>query len=191
MKGLPSNQLKRRVDELLELVNLEEVADRRLPTYSGGMKQRVGIAQALLNDPELLIVDEPTAGLDPAERVRFRMLLASLTHQRIIILSTHIISDVETVANRFVILQAGRVLSDTTREALLAAAAGSVWSVIVDQATALRLQNSYQVSTMLSQMNGVALRLVSPTRPHERAVPVDPNLEEAYLLATNRQEVRL
>ena len=191
MKGLPSNLLKRRVDELLELVNLEEVADRRLPTYSGGMKQRVGIAQALLNDPELLIVDEPTAGLDPAERVRFRMLLASLTHQRIIILSTHIISDVETVANRFVILQAGRVLSDTTPEALLAAAAGSVWSVIVDQATALRLQNSYQVSTMLNQMNGVALRLVSPTRPHEHAVPVDPNLEEAYLLATNRQEVRL
>jgi ABC-2 type transport system ATP-binding protein len=177
--------------ELLELVNLEEVADRRLPTYSGGMKQRVGIAQALLNDPELLIVDEPTAGLDPAERVRFRMLLASLTHQRIIILSTHIISDVEAVANRFVILQAGRILSDTTPEALLAAAAGSVWSVIVDQATALRLQNSYQVSTMLNQMNGVALRLVSPTCPHEHAVPVDPNLEEAYLLATNRQEVRL
>ncbi len=104
----------------LEIVNLEQVADRKLPTYSGGMKQRIGIAQALLNDPELLIVDEPTAGLDPAERVRFRTLLASLTSNRIIILSTHIISDVEAVASRLVILQEGRVLADTTPEALLA-----------------------------------------------------------------------
>ena len=120
MKGLPKSLAHRRVDEVLEIVNLEQVADRKLPTYSGGMKQRIGIAQALLNDPELLIVDEPTAGLDPAERVRFRTLLASLTSNRIIILSTHIISDVEAVANRLVILQEGRVLADTTPEALLA-----------------------------------------------------------------------
>src|SRR5579872_5309913 len=111
------------------------------------MKQRIGIAQALLNDPELLIVDEPTAGLDPAERVRFRTLLASLTSNRIIILSTHIISDVEAVANRLVILQDGRMLADTTPEQLLANAAGKVWSVTVDQTTAMRLQTAYQVST--------------------------------------------
>src|SRR5258708_29629703 len=145
MKGLPTSLAHRRVDEVLEIVQMEQVADRKLPTYSGGMKQRIGIAQALLNDPELLIVDEPTAGLDPAERVRFRTLLSSLTRNRIVLLSTHIISDVEAVANRLVILQEGRVLSATTPDALLALAAGSVWSVTADQATASRLQANSQV----------------------------------------------
>ncbi|HEX4713653.1 MAG TPA: ABC transporter ATP-binding protein [Ktedonobacteraceae bacterium] len=191
MKGLSSSLLHRRVDEVLEMVNLEQVADRKLPSYSGGMKQRIGIAQALLNDPELLIVDEPTAGLDPAERVRLRTLLASMTRNRIIILSTHIISDVEAVASRLLIVQEGRVLSDTTPEALLASSAGSVWSVTVDQATALQLQTSYQVSTMVNQMRGVTLRIVSATRPHEAAVVVDPSLEEAYLLTTSRQAVHV
>jgi ABC-type multidrug transport system ATPase subunit len=189
MKGLSSSLLRQRVDEVLEMVNLEQVADRKLPTYSGGMKQRIGIAQALLNDPELLIVDEPTAGLDPGERVRLRTLLASLTRNRIIILSTHIISDVEAVASRLVIMQAGRVLSDTTPETLLARTAGAVWSVTVDQATALQLQVNYQVSTMVNQMRGITLRIVSVTRPHEAAITVDPSLEEAYLLATSKQTV--
>nr|WP_244422631.1 ABC transporter ATP-binding protein [Ktedonobacter racemifer] len=191
MKGLPTSLVHRRVDEVLEIVNLEQVADRKLPAYSGGMKQRIGIAQALLNDPELLIVDEPTAGLDPAERVRFRTLLASLTSNRIIMLSTHIISDVEAVANRLLILREGRVLADTTPEALLASAAGSVWSVTTDQATALQLQASYQVSTMVNQVHGITLRIVSATRPHEAAVVIDPSLEEAYLLATGRQAVQV
>ncbi len=191
MKGLPSSLLNRRVDEVLSLVNLEQVADNKLPTYSGGMKQRIGIAQALLNDPELLIVDEPTAGLDPAERVRFRTLLASLTRNRIVLLSTHIISDVEAVASRLVIVQQGRVLADTTPEALLAHTAGSVWSVTVDQMTALQLQASSQVSTMVNQMNGVTLRMVSPIRPHEAAVAVSPSLEEAYLLVTGWQAARV
>jgi ABC-2 type transport system ATP-binding protein len=190
MKGLPSSLVNQRVDEVLAIVNLEREADRKLPTYSGGLKQRIGIAQALLNDPELLIVDEPTAGLDPAERVRFRTLLASLTRNRIVLLSTHIISDVEAVANRLVILQQGRVLVDTTPEELLAKTTGSVWSVTTDQATALQLQESYQVSTMVSQVYGITLRIVSATRPHEAAVAVDPNLEEAYLQATRWQAVR-
>jgi ABC-type multidrug transport system ATPase subunit len=187
MKGLPGSLVNRRVDEVLSMVNLEQAADRKLPTYSGGMKQRIGIAQALLNDPELLIVDEPTAGLDPAERVRFRTLLASLTHNRIIILSTHIMSDVEAVANRLLILQEGHVLADTTPEALLARTAGKVWSVATDQATAIQLQATYQVSTMVNQMNGISLRIVSVTRPHEDAVVVNPSLEDAYLLMTGRQ----
>jgi len=191
MKGLPSSLVNQRVDEVLEIVNLEQEADRKLPAYSGGMKQRIGIAQALLNDPELLIVDEPTAGLDPAERVRFRTLLSSLTRKRIIILSTHIISDVEAEANRLVILQEGRVLADTTPEALLAHTAGSVWSVTTDQTTALQLQASSQVSTMVNQMHGITLRIVSATRPHEAAVEVSPSLEEAYLLAVGRPAVRV
>jgi ABC-type multidrug transport system ATPase subunit len=191
MKGLPGALLNRRVDEVLEIVNLEQEADRKLPTYSGGMKQRIGIAQALLNDPELLIVDEPTAGLDPAERVRFRTLLSSLTRNRIIMLSTHIISDVEAVANRLVILREGRVLSDATPEALLAQTVGSVWSVTTDQATALQLQASYQVSSMINQMSSITLRIVNATRPHEAAVVIEPSLEDAYLLATGGQAVRV
>ncbi len=151
------------------------------------MKQRIGIAQALLNDPELLIVDEPTAGLDPAERVRFRTLLASLTSSRIVLLSTHIIRDVEAVANRLMILQEGRVLADTTPDILMARTAGNVWSVTTHQATALQLQTIHQVSTMVNQMNGIMLRFVSATRPHEAAVVIDPSLEEAYLLATGKQ----
>ncbi len=191
MKGLPGSLVNRRVDEVLAMVNLEAESDRKLPTYSGGMKQRIGIAQALLNDPELLIVDEPTAGLDPAERVRFRTLLASLTRNRIVLLSTHIISDVEAVASRLVILQQGRVLADTTPKELLEKTSGSVWSVTVDQTTALQLQATYQVSTMVTQMNGITLRLVSATRPHEAAVGVSPSLEEAYLLATGSQAVQV
>ncbi|GHO46077.1 ABC transporter ATP-binding protein [Ktedonospora formicarum] len=191
MKGLPGSLVHRRVDEVIEMVNLEQTADRKLPTYSGGMKQRIGIAQALLNDPELLIVDEPTVGLDPGERVRFRTLLASLTSNRIIILSTHIISDIEAVANRLLIVREGRVLADTTPETLLAHTKGATWSVTTDLATAQQLQTSYQVSTMLTHMNGVTLRIVSPTRPHEAAVVIDPSLEDAYLLATGKQAIRV
>lgn len=182
MKGLPKELAQRRVDEVLEMVNLEAVADRKQSTYSGGMKQRIGIAQALLNDPELLIVDEPTVGLDPAERVRFRTLLASLTGDRLIILSTHIISDVEAVANRLVILQEGRLLEDTSPETLLQAAVGQVWSVTTDQVTALQLQTCYLVSSLVSHSGGTQLKIISPQCPHEKAVLTEPSLEDAYLL---------
>jgi ABC-2 type transport system ATP-binding protein len=189
MKGLPNELARRRVDEVLELVHLEPVADRKLTSYSGGMKQRLGIAQALLNDPELLIVDEPTGGLDPEERVRFRTLLASLTSSRITLLSTHIIGDVEAVATRLVILREGRLLADTTPDELVTRAIGKVWSVTVDEATAQRLQAAYRISALISRPNGLQLRVVSETRPHEAAVPVEPSLEDAYLLVTGAQPV--
>jgi ABC-type multidrug transport system ATPase subunit len=187
MKGLPKDLAARRVDEVLELVHLEREADRRLPTYSGGMKQRIGIAQALLNDPELLIVDEPTGGLDPEERVRFRTLLASLTSSRITLLSTHIIADVEAVATRLVILREGRVLADTTPDKLLARATGKVWSVTVDVAAAQRLQETERISGLVRRPSGVMLRVVSETRPHAEATVIEPTLEDAYLLATGER----
>jgi ABC-type multidrug transport system ATPase subunit len=183
LKGLPRVVAHPRVDEVLALVNLSEAADRRLITYSGGMKQRIGIAQALLNDPEILIVDEPTAGLDPEERVRFRTLLAGLTASRIVLLSTHIVADVEAVAARLVILREGQVLADTTPDALLRRAVGKIWTVIVDAATAERLQAAYRVSALVARPAGIQLRLVSAIRPHEAAEVVTPTLEDAYLLA--------
>jgi ABC-2 type transport system ATP-binding protein len=188
MKGLPKTLAYRRVDEVIEMVNLEQMADRKLTAYSGGTKQRLGIAQALLNDPELLIVDEPTAGLDPAERVRFRTLLASLTSNRIIILSTHIIADVEAVANRLVILQNGEMLVDTTPDSLISSAMGKVWTCFTDQVTANRLQAQYQVSALIHTPTGIHLRLLSSTCPYDGATLAEPNLEDAYLLTTAQQK---
>lgn len=181
MKGLPAELISRRVDEVLDVVNLERDADRRLRTYSGGMKQRIGIAQALLNDPELLIVDEPTAGLDPAERVRFRTLLAGLTADRLILLSTHIVSDVEAVATRLIILREGQVVADTTPEGLLEGARGKVWALTVDPGTATRLQAIYPVSALIAGVDGIAMRVISAERPTEDAVAAPPTLEDAYL----------
>jgi ABC-type multidrug transport system ATPase subunit len=184
LKRLARPHRNRRVDEVLELVHLEVDADRRLGTYSGGMLQRVGIAQALLNDPDLLVVDEPTAGLDPSERVRFRTLLAGLTANRLVILSTHIVSDVEAVAGRLVVMRGGAVLADTSPEALLAAAAGSVWAVTVDSATAVRLQATETVSGMVADGPRATVRIVSRTPP-PGARPVEPTLEDAYLLTVH------
>ncbi|HEX9991274.1 MAG TPA: ABC transporter ATP-binding protein [Chloroflexia bacterium] len=181
MKGIPPLPAAKRVDELIEVVHLERDANRKLRTYSGGMKQRVGIAQALLNDPELLIVDEPTAGLDPEERVRFRILLSSLTANRLIILSTHIIADVEAVASRLVLLKAGQVVADTTPSAILSEAQGQVWSITTDPATAQALQANHQVSALLNAQHGITLRLISESRPHPDALPAEPTLEDAYL----------
>ncbi|WP_126549296.1 ABC transporter ATP-binding protein [Dictyobacter kobayashii] len=182
MKGLPKSMARRRVDEVLEIVAMERFAERKLGTYSGGMKQRIGIAQALLNDPELLIVDEPTVGLDPQERVRFRLLLGSFTRSRLVILSTHIIHDVEAMAGRLLIMHEGQVQADTTSEALLKEAIGRVWTVTTDADTANRLQHAYQVSGIISQSSGITLRILSSQRPHEDALNVEPVLEDAYLL---------
>src|SRR5262245_16714836 len=126
-KGLDARASRQRIGELLELVNLTDAARRPLGGFSGGMRQRVGIAQALLNDPELLIVDEPTAGLDPEERMRFRNLLSELSGERIVILSTHIVSDVEAVAMRIAMIAQGRLVAHDPPEALLQSAAGRVW----------------------------------------------------------------
>jgi len=191
MKGLPKSIMRKRVDEMLEQVNLEHVADHKLRTYSGGMRQRIGIAQALLNDPTLLIVDEPTAGLDPEERVRFRTLLATLNRNRLIILSTHIISDVEAVANRLIIMQHGKIRSNTSPESLLKAAEGHVWTVITEQNAAMYLQTQHQVTAMVPHRDGIQLRIVSSTRPHEDAIAVEPNLEDAYLMTVRAKEIML
>ena len=186
VKGVPAETAAKRIAELLELVNLADVARRPLGGYSGGMRQRVGIAQALLNDPQLLIVDEPTAGLDPEERVRFRNLLSELSGERVVILSTHIVSDVEAVATNIAILSHGRLLDHGAPEALLARVAGKVWEVVVPSAEVAALRQRCLVSSTAHRSDGVHVRIVADAPPAS-ARPLEPSIEDAYLAALASQ----
>ena len=181
IKGLDSVSAKRRIDELLQLTNLVGVAKRALGGYSGGMKQRVGIAQALLNDPQLLIVDEPTVGLDPEERVRFRNLLSDLSGQRIVILSTHIVSDVEATATRIALVNKGRLLCEAAPEDLLNELAHKVWEWTVHSDDLPALKQTHLISGTIRRSDGVQVRVVSADKPDDSAQNVSPNLEDAYL----------
>jgi len=186
-KGLDAASARRRIDELLGVVNLGEVRDRALGGFSGGMKQRVGIAQALLNDPELLIVDEPTAGLDPEERVRFRNLLSELSGERIVILSTHIVSDVEAIATDIAILGGGRLLAHAAPEDLLRAVEGRVWEWVIPSAELPAARQRFQISGSLRRPDGVHVRVVAAERPGADAVAAAPSLEDAYLNCISMQ----
>ena len=181
IKGLDSKSTKKRIDELLQVVNLVEAAKRPLGGYSGGMKQRVGIAQALLNDPQLLIVDEPTVGLDPEERVRFRNLLSDLSGERIVILSTHIVSDVEATATHIVLINKGRLLRRAAPEDLLKELENKVWEWSVTSNDLVTLKQKHIVSGTIRRSDGVQVRVVSESQPEAHAQNVQPNLEDAYL----------
>jgi len=181
IKGLDSKSTKRRIDELLQVVNLVEAAKRPLGGYSGGMKQRVGIAQALLNEPQLLIVDEPTVGLDPEERVRFRNLLSDLSGERIVILSTHIVSDVEATATHIVLINQGRLLRKAAPEDLLKELENKVWEWNVTSDDLITLKQKHIVSGTIRRSDGVQVRVVSENKPEANAQNVTPNLEDAYL----------
>jgi ABC-type multidrug transport system ATPase subunit len=180
-KGLDSAIARKRIDELLQVVNLRDAAKRPLGGYSGGMKQRVGIAQALLNDPQLLIVDEPTVGLDPEERVRFRNLLSDLSGERIVILSTHIVSDVEATATRIALVNKGRLLCESAPEDLLRELEGKVWEWTVASDDLPALKQNHIVSGTIRKSDGVQVRVVSVVPPAAQAHCVSPNLEDAYL----------
>jgi ABC-2 type transport system ATP-binding protein len=183
IKGLERRAADRRIEALLQVVNLAEARKRPLGGYSGGMKQRVGIAVALLNDPQLLIVDEPTVGLDPEERVRFRNLLADLSGNRIVILSTHIVSDVEAAATHIALINHGRLLQQTTPEALLRGVEGKVWEWVVASADLPGLRQQHLVSNLSRRTDGTRLRIVQPQSPAPEAQPMPPSLEDAYLWA--------
>ena len=181
IKGLDSASAKKRIDELLQVVNLKDAAKRPLGGYSGGMKQRVGIAQALLNDPQLLIVDEPTVGLDPEERVRFRNLLSDLSGERIVILSTHIVSDVEATATRIALVHKGQLLCEAAPENLLQELEGKVWEWTVASEDLPALKQKHIVSGTIRRSDGVQVRVVGAAQPEEQSRSVDPSLEDAYL----------
>lgn len=178
LKGVTSRS---RLDELLETVNLHSVAHRPAGTFSGGMRQRLGIAQALLNDPALLIVDEPTAGLDPEERVRFRHLLTDLGQGKLVLLSTHIVSDVESLADTIAVMREGRLVTCAAPEALLQSARGRVWEAIVASAEYDEAKGRLKVTRAVRQADGVHVRVVAPAQPFAAAAVTEPDLEDAFV----------
>lgn len=181
IKGLPHKKAHNKTLELLEKVGLTEQKNTKIKTFSGGMKQRLGIAQALLNNPRILILDEPTAGLDPKERVRFRNLISALAEDRIVILSTHIVSDVEYIAKEILIMKNGQLVHQGSPEAILEPIQSSVWECDVDRQETARLEENYIVANLKHNMGAERLRVISEVQPCENARNVEPTLEDLYL----------
>jgi ABC-2 type transport system ATP-binding protein len=184
LKGLDDRAVRRRrVGELLEVVALTEHADRRLRGFSGGMRQRVGIAQALLADPQLLIVDEPTAGLDPEERIRFRTLLSHFAGRRTVLLSTHIVDDIAQTCREVAVLAKGRLIFRGTADELTRRAEGRVWSIVTDGPPPAE----GTVVSALPHDDGMRYRIVAPAAPSPQARPAEPGLEDGYLAVTGQR----
>ena len=181
LKGLSKFEAKRQADGLLHMVGLEDKKQKKLKGFSGGQRQRVGIAQALLGDPEILVLDEPTAGLDPEERIRFRSIISDLSQQKLVLLSTHIVSDLEAVANEIILLRKGVVLSMQKPASLLEQLNGQVWLVTVPAVDEAALTKQYTCSNVMHTDGKSVIRLLSESVPRPDAVPTAPNMEDLYL----------
>ncbi len=181
IKGVRPAVARKRTNELVSRVGLEKVADKKLKKLSGGMKRRAGIAQAMLNDPKILILDEPTAGLDPNERIRFRNLISELSEERLVLLSTHIVSDIEYIANEILMMKDGAIVNKGTLDEIINTMPEKVWSCLVPQQAVSSITKRYKVSNIKSDNHGVDLRIISTEKPCETAVCVSPSLEDVFL----------
>lgn len=182
LKGIPSRNAKKRSRVLLETVGLENVATKKIKTFSGGMKQRLGIAQALLNNPKILVLDEPTAGLDPKERVRLRNILSDFASDKIVLLSTHIVSDIEAIADEVFLMKKGTFILKGSIEEIVSYAKGKVWELTVPEHDLKKWELQYTVANLHHSDRGfVTLRIVSDERPSLEAIPCMATLEDLYL----------
>lgn len=191
VKGLEPRYARRKTEELLRLVNLEDATDQKIRTFSGGMKRRLGIAQALLNDPKILILDEPTAGLDPKERAYFRNIIAEMSRGKIIIISTHIVSDIDFISDQILIMKKGSFILQGTSEELLPEVNGMVWSIHVPQKEWLAFEAVHCIANSHNEGATVEARVISAEKPGADAVLVPPVLEDLYLKCFADEPMRI
>lgn len=190
MKGMSDRQARQKIDELLVRLSLEDVRKKKIIKLSGGMKRRVGIGQALLNDPEFLILDEPTSGLDPGERVRFRNLLSEFAHDRIVLISTHIVSDVEYIATQNAIMKDGRILQTGTTQELVTQMQGKVFEGFIAPQELEKWEKKVQIVNLRNEADGgVSLRYIGKQTDMPDAVPKEPRLEDLYLQLFPAQKI--
>lgn len=181
IKGISKLHSETRTDELLKMVNLWEERNKKIGAFSGGMKQRLGIAQALLNDPDVLILDEPTAGLDPKERIRFRNIISKLSSTKIVLLATHIVSDVEYIAKEVILIKDGNVIKQDKPTNLLRGMKDKVWSVKVEEMEIADTLLKYNISNAVFDNEIYTLRIISDTPPTKESINITPNLEDVYI----------
>jgi ABC-2 type transport system ATP-binding protein len=181
LKGIPKEHLDKKILQVLEFVNLEDVANKRVKTFSGGMKRRIGIAQAIINDPKILILDEPTAGLDPKERIRFSNLISSMSKDKIVILSTHIVSDIEAIANDVIIIKNGKVIESDNIEILVEKVRGKVWEALVNLDTFNKLKSNRQIIHRKQYNQNIKVRYAGEEFEGISSNLLEPTLEDYYM----------
>ena len=181
LKGIDKNIAKEKINDLLSFVNLEGDRKRKVGGFSGGMRQRLGIAQALLNDPKILILDEPTAGLDPNERIRFKNVISNISRDKIIILSTHIVSDIEFIANEIIIMKSGELIDKSKPADLVEKIRGKVWTVRANDEILYEISSKYKIVSTVREGKDIVVRIVGDHKPELKCVEEEPNLEDVFL----------
>lgn len=181
IKGIRPAVARKRVKQLIAKVGLSKAADKKMKKLSGGMKRRAGVAQAMLNDPEILVLDEPTAGLDPNERIRFRNLISELSEERLVLLSTHIVSDIEYIANEIWLMKDGSLMHKGTADEIINSMPEQVWQCFVEKNMVSEYMKKYKISNMKAEPQGVELRIIAGEKPSENATSTNASLEDVFL----------